>query len=165
MPKPLHERCKPDSIREFRLAAKVRYFDAQLLAEAGRRSAAVYLWGYSAEMMVKAAYFSAIGYAVQQPITLADLDRGRKQSVSVHGIPWSGGMHNIEGWARLLVNERARLGKPYTVVIASRIISHAGNIYKYWRETLRYHKNRAWPFEAARVQASVDWLSMNLAAR
>lgn len=163
MPKPLPERCKPDSIRGFRAAAKVRYLDAQLLTEARRRTAAIYFWGYAAEMIIKAAYFSTIGYRMQQSITLADLDRAKKQSFSIHGISWSGGLHNIEGWARLLVNERARLGRPYSVVIASRIVFNASNVYKYWRETLRYHKNRAWPFEAARVQASVDWLFSNLA--
>jgi hypothetical protein len=164
MPKPLHERCKPDSIQEFRKAAVVRCIDAQVLAEAGQRAAAIYLWGYAAEMVIKATYFAAIGYRNQQSITLADLDRAKKHSASLLGVPWSGGLHNIEAWSRLLVNERARLGKPYSVVLASRIIFHAATLYRYWRETLRYHSNRAWPFEAARAHRSVDWLIENLAA-
>jgi hypothetical protein len=69
MPRLLLARCNPDSIREFRLAAQLRFDDAMALAAAGNRTGAIYLWGYTVEMQLKAAYFSTIGIAEIAPIT------------------------------------------------------------------------------------------------
>src|SRR5437588_276642 len=51
MPRRLLERCQPDSIREFRAAGRQRFDDALALAAAGHRTGAIYLWGYTAEMI------------------------------------------------------------------------------------------------------------------
>ncbi len=84
MPRSLLERRQPDSIREFRGAAIERRIDGNEAAKAGRRTAAIYLWGYSAEMTLKAAYFSVIGFEQTRAITLGDLqaakDLGRRSS-------------------------------------------------------------------------------------
>ncbi len=69
MPRRLIDRCQPDCIREFRLAARQRFDDALVLAASGRRTGAIYLWGYTAEMTLKAAYFSLIGMAETDTIT------------------------------------------------------------------------------------------------
>jgi hypothetical protein len=63
MPRRLLERCPPDSIREFRASARQRFDDGLVLAGGGQRTAAIYLWGYTAEMTLKAAYFSLIALA------------------------------------------------------------------------------------------------------
>ena len=62
MPKRLPDRCQPDSIREFQASARQRYNDGVAAAATGRSLAAIYLWGYAAEMVLKAAYFSAMGF-------------------------------------------------------------------------------------------------------
>jgi hypothetical protein len=77
MPVELPQRCNPDSIAEFRRAAKQRYFDGLELATNNRRTAAIYLWGYTAEMLLKAAYFELIGFAEMKPIQLADLQTAK----------------------------------------------------------------------------------------
>ena len=53
MPKRLPERWQPECIREFRAAARQRYNDGLALAGQGRRTGAVYLWGYSAEIRTR----------------------------------------------------------------------------------------------------------------
>ncbi len=58
MPRRLLDRCNDDSLREFRAAARQRFNDALVLAANGRRTGAIYLWGYAVEMTLKAAYFS-----------------------------------------------------------------------------------------------------------
>src|SRR5438132_12581385 len=63
MPTRLIQRCQPESIREFRASAGQRYDDGLALAGTGNRTAAIYLWGYVAEMILKAAYFSLLGLA------------------------------------------------------------------------------------------------------
>src|SRR6202008_2021190 len=70
MPRRLIDRCQPDSIREFRASARQRYEDGLALAGAGNRTAAIYLWGYVAEMTLKAAYFSLFGLAEHDAITV-----------------------------------------------------------------------------------------------
>ena len=109
MPRTLLNRCHPDSIREFRAAALRRYDDGLRLAVADRRTGAVYLWGYAAEMTLKAAYFSLIGLADRDVITWniniqPAINRGRGL-----GIWWpnQGAGHNVRAWAELLVAGRA----------------------------------------------------------
>lgn len=114
MPRRLLARCHPDSIREFRAAARERYTDGLELAGRGRRTGAIYLWGYAAEMTLKAAYFSLLGSAEAE-----ELDWGRHLRPAIQrgrglGIPWPGRGegHNVRAWAELLV--RARLVPPAT---------------------------------------------------
>src|SRR5580700_8242529 len=97
MPRRLLDRCNPDSIREYRAAARKRFDDAFALAGRGRRTGAIYLWGYSAEMVLKAAYFSLNGLPETRNLTWgADLrpaiNRGRGL-----GIAWpnQGEGHNV----------------------------------------------------------------------
>ena len=78
MPRKLLNRCAPDSIREFRAAARQRFEDGRALAMADRRTTAIYLWGYSAEMTLKAAYFAVIRFAETRTITLPDLRAAAK---------------------------------------------------------------------------------------
>ena len=68
MPRRLIERCRDDSILEFRRAARQR-FDVLALATAGHRTGSIYLWGYTAEMTLKAAYFSLLGLAESDVIS------------------------------------------------------------------------------------------------
>lgn len=116
MPLRLPDRWKHECIHEFRASATQRFQDALALAIGGRRTGAIYLWGYCGEMLLKAAYFSVIGLNENAPITWAGellpaIDRGKK----VFTIPWpnSGKGHNIRAWAELLVQERIVLSVPY----------------------------------------------------
>src|SRR3954452_6777896 len=110
MPKRLPARWQPESIREFQASAQQRFDDGLVLAGSGRRTGAIYLWGYSAEMTLKAAYFSLTGLADTAVLTWAAniqpaIHRGR----TVFGIAWpnQGQGHNVRAWAELLVLERA----------------------------------------------------------
>src|SRR5438105_4955713 len=97
MPRRLLDRCNPDSIREYRTAARQRFDDALAMVAQARRTGAIYLWGYTSEMLLKAAYFSLIGLPETQSLSWgADLRpaivRGR-----VLGVPWprQGEGHNV----------------------------------------------------------------------
>ena len=72
MPKNLRHRLADDSVSEFRAAATVRYEDARILASNNRRMAAIYMYGYCAEMILKAAYFRIDGFSPKQPIRNVD---------------------------------------------------------------------------------------------
>ena len=160
MPIRLPERCGPDCIAGFRSAAVQRHLDACRLADNERRTGAVYLWGYSIEMLLKAAFFRAFGYDSQRPITAADL-RAAVQLAPSLGYAWPAGanLHHLPGWSQLLVRLRANLpNEAYpSLAFASRIQRRAVHVYQVWRETLRYHENRAYEFEVRAVRECAEW--------
>jgi hypothetical protein len=161
MPRRLPARWQPECIREFRASARQRFNDALALAAAGRRTGAIYLWGYSAEMTLKASYFS-LTLAETDPITwgghvLPAIQHGK----TARGIAWPvpGQGHNVRAWAELLVAERAATpGLAYAPQFGREVQSCGQRIGQLWSETLRYHKNVAYLHEVAQVREAAEWL-------
>ena len=164
MPRRLLDRCRPDCIREFRAAARERYDDALVLATNGQRTGAIYLWGYTVEMTIKAAYFSFIGLLDTDVITWsADLrpaiNRGRAM-----GIPWppAGEGHNLRAWADLLVAVRGL--SPVSAYASSfklQVRRCGQRMEGLWRETLRYRRNNAYLHEMQQVREAAEWFLGN----
>jgi hypothetical protein len=165
MPKPLLNRVRPDSIHEFRAAATERYLDAKEAAKIGRPTAAIYLCGYVAEMTLKAAYFSVLGFDLMRPITMRDLESARNVGTSVYQIVWPnpGKFHNVRAWSELLVEHRSGTpGLNYTVpTFGAEVRLRGRRIEPLWSETLRYHKNIAYLHEVERVAEAAGWLLNN----
>jgi hypothetical protein len=166
MPRRLVDRCQPDSIREFRASARQRYHDGLALAGAGNRTAAIYLWGYAAEMTLKAAYFSLLGLAETAAITVPGhiqpaIHRGRAAPLSI-AWPNPGAGHNVRAWAELLVGVRALApATAYAPAFAAQVQGCGQRLWQLWRETLRYHKNRAYGYEVRQVREAAEWLLAN----
>jgi hypothetical protein len=164
MPRILPDRWQPESIREFRASARQRFDDALACAGQGRRTGAIYLLGYSAEMLLKGAYFSALGHGETATLgwrteILPAIHRGRNTFV----IPWppQGQGHNVRAWAELLIVERAHLGTPYSSPFDTDLQARGQRIGDLWSETLRYHKNVAYLHELRKVREAVEWLLAN----
>jgi hypothetical protein len=157
MPRRLPDRFRPDSIAEFRAAARQRSLDAIALQGQGRRTAAVYLWGYVAEMILKAAFFEVSGFAEHQTITRRDLQNALATLPGIGGNP---PLHHLGLWAQALVTLRASTpGLAYTdLAFGSQVTAKAYTLYGLWRETLRYHKNVAYPHELAQARDAAEWL-------
>ncbi|HYT95497.1 MAG TPA: hypothetical protein VEL76_42655 [Gemmataceae bacterium] len=168
MPRRLIDRCQPDSIREFRASAGQRYYDGLALAGAGNRTAAVYLWGYAAEMTLKAAYFELFGLAEDDELTVPGhiqpaINRGRAAPLNI-AWPHQGAGHNVRAWAELLVGVRALdPGTAYGPAFAVAVQRCGQRIGQLWKETLRYHKNRAYLYEVRQVREATEWLLINSA--
>ena len=149
---------------EFRESARQRFDDGLAAAANERRTAAIYLWGYAAEMTLKAAYFAADGFGESQTITRADLN----QAVifgSASGVFWpkKGQLHNLRAWAETLVIRRN--STPGTTYVRPgfeiEVVSKGQRLERYWSESLRYHKNIAYPHEVRRVKEAAEWLLVN----
>lgn len=166
MPRRLIDRCQPDSIREFRASARQRYNDGLALVAAGNRTAAIYLWGYAAEMTLKAAYFSLAGLADGDLITMPGhirpaITQGRAAPLLI-AWPHRGEGHNVRGWAELLVGARALApATAFDNAFASQVQQCGQRIGQLWNETLRYHKNRAYLHEVRQVRLAAEWLLIN----
>lgn len=159
MPKTLLDRCQLDSVRQFRLAAAERFQDGIALATTGRRTAAIYLWGYCVEMTLKAAYFDLNHFRLDQVITWQNLQQATA-SAAQFGIRWPGNLHRIDAWAQFVTSTRASLptGNYRVPGFGSRVLAHALTVAQSWRETLRYRKNTAYWYEVERVWRSTEWL-------
>jgi hypothetical protein len=160
MPRRLLDRCQPDCIREFRAAARQRFDDALALAGHGRRTGAIYLWGYTAEMTLKAAYFALVGLADTDVITWnahlqPAIQRGRTMGVAW---PPQGAGHNVRAWAELLVRVRALSpATAWAPPLDHQVQRYGQRIGQIWRETLRYHKNVAYWYEMNQVREAAEW--------
>lgn len=162
LPKLLANRLGDDTIAQFRAAARMRHEDARQLANSGRATAAVYLWGYAAEMTLKAAWFSLLGTPNNDPILRKDLYAARDMAKRTYGISWTGGLHDLLHWAELLVQHRIVLGRRYSDSrFEMEVVSRSRQIYERWRETLRYTTNRPYPAELRVVSESARWLLSN----
>lgn len=159
MPRRLPDRFLPHTVNEFRAAAFQRHRDALALVETGRRTAAIHLWGYSAEMILKAAIFSVWGYGPEEEISLEDI-KAAKQLAAEVGLPWGGSLHYLAGWGELLVRYRATL--PGTIYpnadFGIEVVARTRKLYQTWRESLRYHKNVAYAHEVRDIRNHVEWL-------
>jgi hypothetical protein len=132
------------------------------LAAQGHGTAAVYLWGYVAEMTLKAAWFTLLGFPETRTITFQDL-HSAVQLARNYGIAWPGrNFHALSHWAQLLVQHRivVKGGYPDPQFGAS-VQEHCDRIYDRWQETLRYKRNRAYVFEVQAVADSTEWLLSN----
>src|SRR5262249_281475 len=152
---------------EFRASARQRFEDGVALAAAGHRTGAIYLWGYTAEMILKAAYFSLLGRPEAAVLTwtadiLPAINAGRSM-----GIAWPvhGQGHNVRAWAECLVATRAATpGTAYPHPFGLEVQARGQRIGNLWSETLRYHKNVAYLYERNQVREAVEWLLVNSAA-
>jgi hypothetical protein len=115
-------------------------------------------------MTVKAAYFRVVGFSDSHPITPADLDSAVSQGAQLQ-VPWpkKGKWHNIRAWAELLVKTRASTpGIAYAAPNFGIEIQMRGQrLEVLWSETLRYHKNVAYPHEVRRAREIAEWLLVN----
>ena len=159
MPKRLLSRFQPDSIVEFRAAAMQRSLDALALETGGRRSGAIYLWGYVAEMTLKAAFFEASGVDRFEAIPLKKLREGLATLPGVDGRQ----LHHLGLWAQALVRLRGTVPSLLypDPAFGSVVIAKAQALYGLWRETIRYHKNVAYSHELSRARGAAEWLFLH----
>jgi hypothetical protein len=158
MPRFLVKRLRDDTVSGFLAAAIARNSEAEYLARAGHGTVAIYLWGYVAEMTLKAAYFSLLGFNRQTKVTRADLQAVKSAAKRKYQIDL-GNFHNVFHWAKLLIYDRIALGQGYSIPgFDLEVTRRSESVHSRWRETLRYKTNRPYEFEVKAVRDSAQWL-------
>ncbi len=117
-------------------------------------------------MTLKAAYFALLGLAEEDEITWPRhiqpaINRGRSVPLSIE---WrkQGAGHNVRAWAELLVGVRAlAAATTFGTAFAAQVQGCGQRLGQLWRETLRYHKNRAYLYEVRQVREVAGWLLVN----
>jgi hypothetical protein len=157
----------PDTINRLERAAQHRYESANILWKEKRRLAALYLYGYTAEICLATAYFRSAGFSPNAEIDrvtrnlrmaqarLLEMPSGEKLMPS--------DPHPILGWARFLEYQRNLVGN-LTATDRQRLreaINKAAFIYRYWRPELRYKVVNIEDELLGKVQKAAKWLFDN----
>ncbi|HBI47096.1 MAG TPA: hypothetical protein DDY78_30220 [Planctomycetales bacterium] len=164
---PLGERLAPDTIAKLERAAQHRFATAEILRTKKRRLAALYLYGYSAEICLSAAYYRSSGLPGN---TAIDRDTRQRRMAQARQLRTASGEplmnsapHPLVGWARFLQWQRILRGG-LTRQDERRLreaINKATLIYNYWRPELRYKTVEVPDRPLQEVQRAAKWLLDN----
>ena len=160
MPLTLAIRIGFDTLGKLEQAARRRYAEARLLVS-HEPLGAIYLFGYTVEMRLKAAYFRTVGLAPASD--LAPFRKVAERNIrTLLGITGTVG-HNLYGWANLL--ETTRATTPGATALSSRLAKemykHVQNIDACWKEVLRYRANKPYDDELKAVRFGASWFKVN----
>lgn len=162
---PLRQRLEavPETVQEVEGAAAQKFREGQSLIAAGYGGAGIYLLGYSAEMLLKNAYFRFTGASwadrIQPRLGLA-LTAGR---ILIPLVPHEG-YHSLRFWALLLRETRRRQGKALPLLLDAQFVSRTRRLHQNCWIGMRYRRDLAKQVEAATVQEDVAWLQGNYIA-
>ena len=159
---PLRHRLEliPETVQEFDLAAALKYREGAALIAAGHSGAGIYLLGYSAEMLLKNAYFRYTGASwadrVQPKLGLA-LAAGR---ILIPLVPHEG-YHSLRFWALLLREARHAQHRPLPPLLDAQFISRTRRLHQNCWIGSRYRRDQSTAREAAAVLDDTEWLQRN----
>jgi hypothetical protein len=150
----------PDAINRLRQAGEHRFITAEILRREKRRLAAVYFYGFSAEMIISAAVFRSQGFSPNAAISRDALHR-RMVATRQIGL-MSSDPHPLVGWALVLQHQKKL--HDATSVTAARLreaVKQAAQIYKYWRPELRYKTTQFTDGTVTLVRRAASWFIEN----
>lgn len=160
MPLTLANRIGTDTLGKLEKAARRRYAEASLLTDK-EPLGSIYLFGYSVEIRLKAAYYRTVGLVprstLARPRVIAEA--GIRSLLGING-PVG---HKLFGWAKLLEHARATtsIAAPLSIGLATEMYAHVQNIELCWSEVLRYRANRPYNEEAKAVRNGAFWFKVN----
>jgi hypothetical protein len=145
-----------ETINGFIAAAGERFAEGTALMERGHGGGAIYLFGYVAELVLKAAAYRQFGYGVATAIKAEDRkaveDLMKQESLAPKG------PHDILKWAKWLVLKCGSLtGTAYTQEFGIEIETRADLIDRWWSPSLRYHVVRVAFLDTLVVQSAARW--------
>ncbi len=122
--------------------------------------AAVYLYGYSVEMCLTAAYFRNAGFRSTDIIGRAVREEHMKEAQKARhpdGRPlMTTDPHPLVGWARLLESRRADPTEPERNRLRE-AVGKAELVYRHWRPELRYKMTNVSTDQVNEVRQCVRW--------
>jgi len=129
-------------------AAEQRFWAGLCLAttEAGHEASAIYLWGYVAEMLLKAAYCEF----TQKP-PCDDVYGPLKTEIK------SANLHSLRGLGVFLIDTRAQFA-PMDAAVAGDLLIRIQSLETHWNVAMRYSSVPATESELEDVYESIRWI-------
>ena len=147
----------PETIQEFDFASVQKYREGISLIAAGHSGGGIYLLGYSAEMLLKNAYFRYTGASIAdrvQPRLAPALAAGRLYLPAVSHESY----HSLRFWALLLREVRCRQRRPLPTLVDASFTARTRRLHQTAWIGMRYRQDQATAQEAQNVQSDVAWL-------
>ena len=148
---------RPETISDFAIAADEKYREGISAAKAGHPGVAIYLHGYLAEMLLKAASFRVDGASLSDRV--APRLAPARNWLTSH--PWSvncEGYHSLEFWTTYLRARRLSQGRALDRNLDGQLVHRSRRLYLVWWVEMRYRPDQATPFEVRRVFDDLTWL-------
>jgi hypothetical protein len=167
MPLTLKTRIGSDTLGKLERAAARRYAEANRLLT-DEPLGAIYLFGYTIEMRLKAAHYRLTSLPINADISVATppnsssprkLAEGQIKIILGPAAPASVG-HHLLGWANLVIDSRAVAGLP-TIASQAVFLGHIQNAALCWTESLRYHANKPYNAEVQAMTDAARWVKSN----
>ena len=147
----------PQTIQEMERAAEERYFDATSLISGGRLAPGIYLAGYTAEMLLKCAYFLLDG-ALSDESVLPRLGPSAKTGrIILPAVAFEHG-HSLRFWAGMIRLRRQRNGRGLPYLLDQQLVQRTRRLYQNWWVQMRYLKGRTSESEVRIVLDDVSWI-------
>jgi len=146
-----------ETVQEFDLASRQKYREGTALVAAGYLGAGIYLLGYSAEMLLKNAYFRFMGASAVdriQPRLAPALAAGRLYNP---GVPHES-YHSLRFWSLLLREARRRQRRPLLPLVDASFMARTRRLHQTAWIGMRYRPDQATIQEAQSAQSDVGWL-------
>ena len=147
----------PNTVRQLEVAAERRYEEGECLKRQNRLLAALYLYGYSVEMCLAAAYFRSAGFSLSQ--TIDDDTRRRRMAQARQLRLMSNEPHPLDGCARVLEWHRHSSGSiaPQEQDRLREAVRKAERVYRHWRPELWYKLTCVPTNQLDEVRRCVRW--------
>jgi hypothetical protein len=167
----LLRRAGDETLGKLERAARRRFREARKLQAAGEALGAVYLYGYSVEISLKAAYYRTIGLVpankIHRQLHRRQAEQDIRDMIEAKGAlpPRPSGDripagHHILGWARLLEGKRKN---PWPPTFKASLDNHANGVFHCWAEFLRYRTTKPSDEELQSVAFAARWFRRNRA--
>ena len=150
----------PETVQEFDLASAQKQREGAALIAAGHPGAGIYLLGYSAEMLLKNAYFRYTGASAVdriQPRLAPALAAGR---LYIPATPHES-YHSLQFWALLLREVRRRQRRPLPALVDASFTARTRRLHQTAWIGMRYQQDQATVQEAQNAQSDVAWLHLH----
>lgn len=127
-----------ETIASFEAAAEEKYEGGFNLMATVSPGNGIYLMGYAAETLLKAAYFRIIGLAETTPIAKQDLKNARADAMALSVTASDEQFHSVEFWGELVIKKRAQLARPLSHILATELEHRTQRLTQNWFVEMRY---------------------------
>ncbi len=152
----LADQLTEGSIASLEAAAPWRHQDAKTLESSRRYGAALYVYGFVAEIRLCCACYRALGLSVG---TIIADEKRRAYEREARKLNLMGREpHHILGWARYLVHVRSESKRQLQRRLSEPLLGHTEALYEQWRPRLRYKALTPTGAQLQIVREAVQWL-------
>jgi hypothetical protein len=147
----------PETLQDFELSARQKYWAGLELMASGHEATGVYVLGYVAEMLLKNACFRFDGGRPGDPVG-PYMGPARRWMGVYYPLIDSEAYHSVWFWAVLLRHKRRRAGRSLDVGIDQALLHHVRHVYRNWWVSMRYRSDAPQPVELQAVYNGITWL-------